>query len=42
MAAFQKFDWQQQHQRINLIIGENDTGKTDASVKNCFFYRKRI
>jgi len=27
IAAFQKLDWQQ-HKRINLIIGENDTGKT--------------
>jgi predicted ATPase len=27
LAAFQKLEWQQ-HERINLIIGENDTGKT--------------
>lgn len=27
MAAFQQFQWQQ-HERLNLIIGENDTGKT--------------
>lgn len=27
MAIFQQLEWQQ-HQRLNLIIGENDTGKT--------------
>lgn len=27
LAAFQQLEWQQ-HNRINLIIGENDTGKT--------------
>ncbi len=27
MSAFQKLNWQQ-HKHINLIIGENDTGKT--------------